>query len=445
MCAVNEALHPRRSRMLSLVALSGTTVAAVGTAHAADTTAAGKFAAEVLAEGLVFTHAIAFVKGLGAVVNPCVYPLIPITLSLIGARGARSKREAFSHAGLYVLGMALMYTGLGVAAAALGKLFGFTFQSGWVMGFVVGVFFAMALSMFGVFELRLPLQWTDRLMAGRGEIARVLLMGMFSGVVAAPCTAPFVFSLLAYVSETQDLVLGASTLFVFSLGLGLPFLFLGGFSGAISRLPKSGPWLVAVKYLFGLTLLGLAAYYLTFAVGRLWAPILAGAMLVLLGAGAIRLKLVRDWTDRAFRVGGAMVLLAGLATYSVGLARAAGGDDPKGAIAWLDDEAAAVARARAGAKPIMLDFWATWCAGCKELEADVLSAGEVTREARRFVAARIDCSKETPTVRALYKKYAVQGLPAIVFIDTAGRIAHDATVTEVIAVEDFLERMRKIR
>src|SRR5439155_6734725 len=136
---------------------------------------------------------------------------------------------------------------LGLLAASLGKIFGFTFQNPWVMGFVVVVFVAMGLSLLGAWELRLPTQWTQRLVRSRGHYLGVLLMGMVSGIVAAPCTAPFLFDLLAYVGQTQDLALGGTALFAFSLGLGLPFLILGFFSGALARLPKSGPWMVLVK------------------------------------------------------------------------------------------------------------------------------------------------------------------------------------------------------
>ena len=418
---------------------------------AAAATAADKFAVEVLAEGLLFTYGLAFVKGLGAVINPCVYPLIPITLTLIGARGAQSRGTSIKNAALYVLGMALMYTSLGVAAAGLGKLFGFTFQSGAIMGVVVVIFLLMGLSMFGAFELRLPAQWTDRLTSQRGQSMKIFLMGLFSGIVAAPCTAPFVFSLLAYVSETQNMSLGASTLFVFSLGLGLPFLVLGAFSGAINKLPRSGPWLVAVKYFFGLAMLAFAAYYLPFAVGTTLAPVLTGAVLVLLGFAAARKTALYDWTDHAFRTGGAVVLLVGLSLFGYGLAGASRvlyaptNASEGGQIAWLHSESAAVARGRSEAKPVMLDFWATWCTACKELETTTLRDPEVVRHSRGVVAAKVDCTKETPEIRTLYKKYGVQGLPAILFVDKSGAVRHDLTVTEELPAADLITRLQALQ
>lgn len=445
---MKDARHPWL--LASLTGLAATSFVTHAFAQSGDGGASAQFASDVLERGLLFTYGLAFVKGLGAVFNPCVYPLIPITLSLIGARGKVSRGEAVRNASLYVLGMALMYTSLGLLAAGLGKLAGFTFQNAWLMGFVVLVFVAMALSMFGVFELRLPAQWTDSLTNGRGQTAKIILMGLFSGVVAAPCTAPFVFSLLAYVSNSQDMVLGGSALFVFSLGLGLPFLLLGVFSGALSRLPRSGPWLVAMKYLFGLVMLVMAAYYLPFAIGDVFAPVLAGAAFVLLGLAAVRGAGGFDWTDRAFKVGGVAVLVGGLGLYSVGLAGAGrslfapvqrAGD--VGEIAWLHTEPEAIARGKTQAKAVMLDFWATWCKACKQLDAEVLRAPPVVAAARGLVSAKIDCTQETPEVKALYRRYGVQGLPALIFVDASGKIRHDLTVTEPVPVDDFVSRMQR--
>ena len=438
-----------RAGAFVLAALSGL-VATAAFAQSGDSGASAQFASDVLEKGLLFTYGLAFVKGLGAVFNPCVYPLIPITLSLIGARGQVSRRQAVRNASLYVLGMAIMYTSLGLLAAGLGKIAGFTFQNAWLMGFVVLVFVMMALSMFGAFELRLPAQWTDSLTNGRGQAAKVILMGLFSGIVAAPCTAPFVFSLLAYVSNSQDMVLGGSTLFVFSLGLGLPFLLLGVFSGAVSRMPRNGPWLVGMKYLFGLVMLAMAAYYLPYVVGDVIAPVLAGAAFVLLGITAVRNAAAYDWTDRAYRFGGALVLVLGLGLYSVGLAGASRSllaplqrSGEVGEIAWLRTEPEAIAQGKTQGKPVMLDFWATWCKACKELDAEVLRRPEVVTAARGFVSAKIDCTKETPAVKALYRRYGIQGLPALIFVSASGAIRHDLTVTEPVPAADFVERMGK--
>jgi thiol:disulfide interchange protein DsbD len=422
-------------------------------AGAAESGSAARFETEVLARGLLVTFGLAFAYGLGAVFNGCVYPLIPITLSVIGARGAVTRRRAFANAGLYVLGMAVMYTALGVLAAMLGKIFGFSYQNPYLMGFVVVVFLAMGLSLFGVWELRLPTQWTQRLTSGRGRALSIFFMGVVAGIVAAPCTAPFVFNLLAYVAKTRDVALGASTLFFFSLGLGLPFLVLGIFSGALASLPKSGAWLQCVKYAFGAVMIGFGLYYLRYVVGSELAPIVGGGVLVLLGAvAAIEIK-PQVWTDRLLRYGGAATLALGLAYFGYGVAMASRGfyspptrTAARGAsssIEWLTSERSAVAQAKAQQKPVLLDFWATWCESCVELEEQVLTHPEVVAEAKRFVAVKVDSTKVSPRISALHRKYGIQGLPALVLLDRSGSPV--VTITEKLPPEEFAERMREVR
>src|SRR5512139_3785290 len=214
----------------------------------------------LLAQGSVLAFAVAFVGGIATSLTPCVYPLIPITVSIFGARKAGSRREAMTLSGLYVLGIAVMYSALGVGAALTGKAFGSVMQNPWVIGFVALVLAAMAASMFGAFELRLPSSWQARLntVGGAGR-AGAFAMGLVSGIVAAPCTGPVLAAALTFVATKGSIAFGFAIMFTYALGLGLLFFLIGTFS---LSLPKSGPWMDGVKSVFGVALLAAALLFL---------------------------------------------------------------------------------------------------------------------------------------------------------------------------------------
>src|SRR5574338_1171448 len=211
---------------------------------------------DLLAEGSLLAFGVAFAGGIATSLTPCVYPLIPITVSVFGARKAGSRREAVAVSALYVLGIAAMYSALGVGAALTGKAFGSVMQNPWVIGFVALVLAAMAASMFGAFELRLPASWQGRLntVGGSGR-AGALAMGLVSGIIAAPCTGPVLTAALAFVAAKGSVAFGFAIMFAYALGMGLLFFLIGAFS---ISLPKSGPWMDAVKSVFGVALLAAA-------------------------------------------------------------------------------------------------------------------------------------------------------------------------------------------
>jgi thiol:disulfide interchange protein DsbD len=193
--------------------------------------------------------------------TPCVYPVIPLTVSFFGGQASGRPGRAFGLAALYVLGMATTYAGLGVAAALSGRLFGSALQSPWVLAGISAVLVLLALSMFGLFEIRMPTSWMQKAGARAGA-AGAYGMGLLVGVVAAPCIGPVVLALLAFVAARQDAGFGLLVFFVLSLGLGLPYLFLGAFSGSLAKLPRAGEWMEGIKKIFGWVLLAMAAWFL---------------------------------------------------------------------------------------------------------------------------------------------------------------------------------------
>ena len=275
---------------------------------------AGGIPSEFAQGGLLLQLAIVFLAGLALNLTPCVYPLIPITVGFFAAQKQGSRGHTWLLAATYVLGMSMTYSALGVLAALSGRLFGAALQSPWVVGLIVAVLLALAASMFGAWELRVP-AWATRVSGGRSGIGGSLVMGLVVGLVAAPCIGPFVLGLLTYVGQRHDAGLGFILFFTLSLGLGLPYLLLGAFTGALDRLPNSGAWMVGVRKLFGVLLIALAGYF-----ARPLLPHPAGDLLLagILVIGGLYLLVVarpgneQPLVDRCMRLASAAVLVAGV-------------------------------------------------------------------------------------------------------------------------------------
>jgi thiol:disulfide interchange protein DsbD len=212
---------------------------------------------------------VVFAAGVLTSLTPCVYPMIPVTVTYIGGAAGGNRRRAVALSITYVLGLALMYAALGVVAAMLGKIFGEFTRSPWVFGAVGLVIVGLGLAMLGVFTIPALMTNVQGQGARRGGFAGAALMGVAAGFVAAPCTAPVLGLLLAYVGQTRNVVWGGSLLFVFALGLGLLLMLLGIFSGLLTSLPRGGVWMDRVKKGFGVAMLLIGIFFLWKAVD-LW-------------------------------------------------------------------------------------------------------------------------------------------------------------------------------
>jgi len=222
---------------------------------------------QALARGPIFAAMAAFVGGLLVSLTPCVYPMIAITVSVFGAREAKSRWQAAGLSSVFVLGIAVMFTALGLSAALSGSIFGSALSNKYVVGFVVLVFLALAASMFGAFELALPAGLNNRLATVGGiGFGGAFVLGLVSALVAAPCTGPVLGGILIWIAASHRVLLGTGVMFSFALGLGIPFFLVGTF--AVS-LPKSGAWMLGVKWFFGVVLAVVALYFLRTTVSPL--------------------------------------------------------------------------------------------------------------------------------------------------------------------------------
>jgi thioredoxin:protein disulfide reductase len=389
---------------------------------------------QALAKRSFLAFLLVFLGGIATSFTPCVYPMIPITISYIGGR-ARHRLHGFLLSLVFVLGIAVMYSVLGVIAAVTGSLFGGLMQSMPVLIGVAVIFFAMGASMLGAFDLALPSGLQSKLQGGpRTGVVGAFFMGMVTGIVASPCVGPVLVVLLAGVAAIGSIPLGIALLFTFALGLGLLFLAIGTFAGVLSSLPQVGGWMDTVKHVFGVILIAMGIYFVRGLIGPHVTLLVSGAFLVFVGvfAGAFHALGEEPSHGRTarkalglviFLVGGLLLLAGAGRIMGIGLTAAptVSGSTAAGHEAWLPDDVAGRAQAKAAGKPAVLDFWADWCGACKELDRETWSDPEIRRELERFVAVKLDLTASSDANKAKLASYGVPGLPTVIIFDASGR------------------------
>ncbi|MGH9867775.1 MAG: protein-disulfide reductase DsbD family protein [Candidatus Polarisedimenticolia bacterium] len=382
-----------------------------------------------------------FLGGLALNLTPCVYPLIPITLAYFGGQASGRSGRTFSLATVYVLGMCVTYSVMGVVAALTGSVLGSALQSPAVLVFVALVMVGLGLSMLGLYDIQVPAALRRRITSKPG-IGGALFMGLTVGLVAAPCVGPFVVSLLAYVGQIGNPLLGFWLFFVLALGLGVPYLALGAFAGRVTRLPRAGAWMEWVKKVFACVLFAMAAYF----VNPLLPDGIAGWTIpVVLLAAAVYLGFIEGSPIRSsgFRA-------ARIATSAACVAVAAALVLPSSAasarIPWEPYSEDALRQASQAGRPVIVDFTAEWCLPCKELDHYTFSDPRVVEAARDFVMLRADITSQiSEDVSRLQAKHSILGAPTIVFLDPGGRERHELRLTGFEGADRFLERLERAR
>ncbi|HSN97912.1 MAG TPA: cytochrome c biogenesis protein CcdA, partial [Candidatus Nanopelagicales bacterium] len=415
-----------------------------------------------LESGPAVAIAMCFVAGLGASFTPCVYPMIIITVSIFGAKEAKGRMQAAALSGTFVLGIVALFAPLGVLSAVSGKMLGSALASPWVVGFIAVVFTALAASMFGAFEMALPDSIQNRLSSVGGVGYKgALALGMVCALVAAPCTGPFLTGIALWIATTKNVALGVAAMASFALGLGMLFFVVGTF--AVS-LPKGGAWMLGVKWLCGVALAYMALAYIRDILPPLQAlispqtayGIVSGAILgVGVALAAVHLAAERRRSTIAHL--SKPMKLASILPGVVGAfmffswfqlpPAAAQGDAAAAAapeITWQTDEAAAREAAQKAGKPVVIDFGASWCTACKELEHKTFPELAVRKEATRFSAIKVDATDdEDPKVVELQKKYGVKGLPTVIILDSTGKEA--ARFNEFVAADKFATALASVK
>jgi len=430
---------------------------AVGAAPAAITDKPSELSGinAILHGGRLLAIVPAFVLlGLGLAFTPCVLPMVPILSSIIVGEGGKVRRSrGFILSLTYSMGMAIVYTMLGVAAGLIGEGLAAALQNPWVLGAFAVLIVAMAMSMFGFYELQVPAAVQTKLagVSGRqasGKLAGVFAMGAISALIVGPCVAAPLAGALVYISQTRDVLIGGAALFSMALGMSIPLLLVGVSAGSL--LPRAGAWMESVKRFFGVLMLAMALWL----VSPVLPPVVQMVLwaVLLLGYGAYLLRRRGHWA--ALAVGAVFGILGAMQLVGV----ASGGRDPLAPLAHLTgtqqqhlafkrvktvDELDA-ALAALGGKTAMLDFYADWCVSCKEMEKLTFVDPQVQAKLANTVLLQVDVTANDAHDKAMLKRFGLFGPPGIIFFDPSGAEIADSRVIGYQNAAKFLVSLERL-
>ncbi|WP_295648128.1 protein-disulfide reductase DsbD [uncultured Haemophilus sp.] len=396
-----------------------------------------------------------FLLGLGLAFTPCVLPMLPLLSAIVIGQNQRPNMwRAFALSFVYVQGMAVTYTLLGLVVAAIGLPFQVALQHPYVMIGLSIIFVLLALSMFGVFTLQLPssLQTKLSLLSQQqkaGAFGGVFLMGMIAGLVASPCTSAPLSGALLYVAQSGDLFTGAITLYLLALGMGVPLILITLFGNKI--LPKSGMWMETVKKLFGFVMLALPVFLISRILPDEWTPRL-WAMLGTAFFIWFAFQMPKNGTGWVFRIlflVAAMISVKPLQTWVWGEAStpSAVGNKAVSHVEFKKVKSEAElqqALAENNKSLVMLDLYADWCVACKEFEKETFSDPSVQKAFSDMLLLQVDMTKNSEENRALMTKYKVLGLPTILFFNRDGKEIEGSRVNGFMPPVEFLQWIQKI-
>jgi thiol:disulfide interchange protein DsbD len=411
------------------------------TTQTISTSQDNEIAGYIAEKGLFLTLILIFIGGLALNLTPCVYPLIPITISFFGAQVSNNKAQKIIMALVYVLGMSITYSVLGLVAALTGGLFGSLLQNPFVVALIVLILLALALSMFGLFEIRIPQSIANFSGKNRQGYFGTALMGLTVGFIAAPCIGPFVLGLLVYVGQVGNAFLGFLMFFILAMGLGFPYIFLAIFSGSISKLPRSGEWMEGVKIIFGFVMIGLALYIaqplMSVKVYEIIFPvylILAGFYLIVIDRKAVNAS---TYTRIKYIIAIGAVVVGAMNLQFTEQQPLAGKFEWQNLASQQQIDSSI---AKAESKPTMIDFYADWCAQCKELDKYTYVDPKVVELSKKFNNIKVDLTKENQEIT---DKFKILGLPVVAFIDKNGKEIEELRITGFLKPDEFLKTMEK--
>ena len=386
--------------------------------------------------GLFLGLLLVFLGGLALNLTPCVYPLIPITIGYFGGQSEGNTRKLFMMGFLFLIGMAVTYSVIGVVTALTGSIFGALLQNPIVILGIVAIFIVLSLSMFGVYEFKLPDGLVQKAGGAKQGYYGAFFMGLTMGIVAAPCIGPFVIGLVTYVAAKGDPYFGFLLFFVLAIGLGFPYLFLAVFSGKIKNLPRAGEWMDAVKHIFGFILVGMAIYFLLPLLPDSISDYLLPAYMAFVALWLLFIEKLANNVKgfRIFKIAFSVLILA-ISVYAF---------IPKerNSVAWKP-YAEGVIPEQIDASGVIIDFYADWCIPCKELDAYTFSDPKVIEGSKNFYTFKADMTKSlSDEVEALRNKYNILGVPTVLILDNKGNEVK--RITGFVNADEFYEIIRNV-
>jgi thiol:disulfide interchange protein DsbD len=450
--------------------LSDITTPAAGAA-AAPVSEQARLAQIITGSSIWVAVGVFFLAGLGLAFTPCVLPMVPILSGIIAGEGDDvSPMRGFTLALSYVMGMAIIYTGAGVAAAAAGMQLQATFNQPWILILFAGLFVFLAIGMFGAYDLQMPSSIQSKLagVSGKqksGTMIGAFIMGALSALVVTACVAPALIAALTVMAQSGDMVRGGAALFAMSLGMGAPLLLVGAAQGKL--LPKAGPWMVAIKGAFGFMMLGLAIWMLSrilpgtvtltlWAVLTFMAGVFMGGLTTFGPEASPAQKMGKGFGVLAMIWGVLMVLgavtggsnpLQPLASVNIGGdggATIATHDElPFQRIKTVEDLDREIAAASSRGNSLMLDFYADWCVSCKEMEAWTFTDERVQAALSNTVWLQADVTANDADDKVLLDRFGVFGPPTIIFFGTDGQQRHGYEVVGYMKAETFADHVQK--
>lgn len=418
------------------------------------------FSAALADRGIYWVLLLSFIGGLLISLTPCVYPMIPITLSIIGSRDENvSFSKGLALSSIYVAGLSLTYALLGLAAATFGAQIRGILQSSLFQGLIAIFFFVLALSMFDLIIIQAPAGMRNRLGGVKKTgLFGIFVMGMISGLLASPCVAAPLAGILAFIATTGSQLLGFVMLLIFAWGMSLPLLIVGAFSGSMNALPKAGEWMNRVKEFYGFLLLAAALYFAWPVIGNTLGELGIAALLATLAAFmglftqipenagmqprifksfavviitlacAFAISAISNWGYLSLTLSGAVSEQASLQSD----------------ITWNHDLEKALSEAGKTGKTIFIDFRADWCAVCRDLEKNVFPHPSVKPLLKELITVKIDATEPDEKTNAILEKYGIVGLPTLLFIGSDGKEISNLRIVGYIEPEQLEKKIRSV-
>jgi len=468
-CADGGLCYPPQTRSLTVSLPPATAVSALKASSPAPASEQDRLAQLISGSSIVLVIATFFGAGLLLAFTPCVLPMVPILSGIIAGEGDDvSPARGFSLALSYVMGMALVYTGAGIIAAAVGFQLQAVFNAPWVLTLFAGLFVILALGMFGLFELQMPSSIQSKIASVSGDqksgtVIGAFVMGALSSLIVTACVAPPLVATLTVIGQTGDMLRGGIALFALSLGMGAPLLLVGASAGKL--LPKAGPWMVAVRNAFGFMMLGLAIWMLSRILPGTVTLALWGVLVFMAGVFLGGLTTLNSDSNGTAKLGKGFGFIAVLYGIVMLLGSLAGGENPLRPLATInvgggssavdehelafqriksvEDLDRAIASASQQGETAMLDFYADWCVSCKEMEAYTFTDPDVQQALSNTALLQADVTANDEIDQALLQRFGVFGPPTIIFFGADGLQRNGYEVVGYMKAADFATHVRK--